>query len=227
MDNNPKGSDMEKIEKLRKELIVHESDPFKPFFEITKSARESQKAEEARRKPLKRKRSRIGKLGWGLLLLLVAGLSWGGYKYFSYRKASQFRQAAEKQEISKMAARYNASSAWREKLEPFDQPRINDVRETLTKDNRPLLLSVYIPHVAGAGKEDQVHFAEFGSPDPEIDFVLECTSQQVSKLRQQFRSDDGTEFAVIAAISSVEETGFDESPFRATGRCLDFLIVKY
>jgi hypothetical protein len=76
-----------------------------------------------------------------------------------------------------------------------------------------------------------VHFAEFGSPDPKIDFVLECTAEQISSLKQQFSADDGTEFAVIATIASVEkpegsESESDDLPFVAKGRCVDFLVVN-
>src|SRR5688572_16788703 len=145
MDDKPNAPDMEKIETLRKEIAEHQSDPFKPFFDITRRERERQAAEDAQRNPARRKRIAIGKFSWVLLLLLVAFLSYGGYKYFNYQKNVRVRKAIERQNISNLVAKYNASTDWRKKLEQLDEPRITDVQDALiTKNNLPLLLSSYI-----------------------------------------------------------------------------------
>jgi hypothetical protein len=212
-----KNSDIERIREIVGET---ESDPYEPFRKAL--------AAYAPESPPQRKKITAGRFRLAILILILGliGVAYGGYEYLGHRRTLEIRKASETKQISNMAAGYNASSAWREKLEQLNQPGINNVRETLTRDGHPLLLSVCVPQIAEIGKGNQVHFAEFGSPDPEIDFVLECSAEQIAKLRQS-GADDGTEVAVIAAITSVEETGSDDSPFLARGRCLDFVVVNY
>jgi len=224
--------DLEKLEKIRKEIQEHRADPLKPFFEILRKARERQAADKAQRNPPQRRGVVLGKLGYALLLVALVGVPVGGYKYFKYQRASALREALKKQNISQMVARYDARTAWREKLESLDEASITDVQELLLiKDHHPLSLSVYIRKFSGSS-DNSAHFVEFGSPDPEIDFILECSTEQIAKLRQSFSTDDGTEYAVIATVASVERPGAsenssDEAPFIARGRCLDFLVVNY
>lgn len=233
MSDEKSEPDLEKLERIRKEIEEHRADPLKPFFEILRKAQEPQDADKAQRNPPQRRGVVLGKLGYALLLVALVGLPVGGYKYFKYQRASALREALEKQNISQMVARYDARTAWREKLESLDdEASITDVQELLSiKDHHPLSLSVYIRKFSGSN-DNSAHFAEFGSPDPEIDFILECSAEQIAKLRQSFSTDDGTEFAVIATVASVEKPGSsenssDETPFIAKGRCLDFLIVNY
>jgi hypothetical protein len=224
--------DLEKLEKIRKEIQEHRADPLKPLFEILRKEQERQDADKAQRNPPQRQSVVLGKLGYALLLVALVGVSIGGYKYFKYQRASALREALEKQNISQMVARYDARTAWREKLESLDEASITDVQELLLiRDHHPLSLSVYIRKFSGPN-DNSAHFAEFGSPDPEIDFILECSAEQIAKLRQSFSTDDGTEYAVIATVASVErpeasENNSDETPFVAKGRCLDFLVVNY
>jgi hypothetical protein len=139
MDEKPHGPDMEKIQKLRKEIAEYQSDPFKPFFDITRSERERQAAEDANAIRRNARGSQSESLAGCFLLLSLALLSYGGYRYFNYQKNVKARQATERQNVSNLVAKYNASTDWRKKLELLDEAPITDVQEALiTKGNPPL-----------------------------------------------------------------------------------------
>src|SRR5882724_1193660 len=120
------------------------SDLFEPFRKALETY--------APQSPAKRARRAIGKRTGAHWILVLVGLTYGGYRYFAHRTVVEARRSAERQDISNMAIRRNAFAVWREKLEQLNKPTVNDVRETLTRDGHPLLLSVGVPQIAEIGK---------------------------------------------------------------------------
>lgn len=163
-----------------------------------------------------------------VLFILLMSITFGIYKYIEYRKNSQLKEALEKEAISKMAARYNAVVNWRQSLEDIENVYSLNVEEALIgKDNRPVLLSVYVRDIVRKAEIHYVLFDESGPPDPEINFNIEFTQEQINRLKELI--DDGSGIAVVASISSVHRLKDSEAldKFVADGKCLDFLPLKH
>jgi hypothetical protein len=163
----------------------------------------------------------------GITILILLGLGLGLYKYLENRNTSQLKQAEEKQAISSMVAKYNAFTEWRAELDNLEDPYTLDIEKVLIReDKRPLLLSVNVGDIKSKDGKVYVNLNEFGSPTPEIQFLLECDSSQVEKMKDRGLD----EFAVVASIKSVskpQSANEDPDTFWAQGQCIDLLPVHY
>ncbi len=167
-----------------------------------------------------------------IIFLIIIGIIYGAYIYFSEMRNSSHKQLEEKQALSKLIAKYSAIDDWRDNLEKLDDVYSIDVENALIrKDNLPLLISGYIQDIVTRDGKHYIYFSEVGSPSPEIIFILEYDSDQTEQLIKQLH--ENNEFTLIASITSVQKSDnalFDSDlsdKFLANGRCVELLNVGY
>ena len=154
--------------------------------------------------------------------------------------------------VSTMVAEHNAVVEWRQALDKegglwLDSTYTIEAEEALIRtDSRPILFFGGINDIVKKGDKYMVYFGDkkwfnfLSSAD--IQFVLECTAQQVDKIMSESKKSFVDRFAVVAKISEVgkvrfqltaSSSGYEEidvelepsNVFIATGHCLDLVFV--
>jgi len=146
---------------------------------------------------------------FGILVLLVAG-------YFISKHQNEKAETIQtQQKISTLAKRYNAVTDWRER---FDEDGIKigkghravyttDIEKALIRnDGRPVLIVGYVFDITKIGDNNYLGIKAFIYPD--LNFLLECQSQQAELVLAQ-PTDDGEFFAVVANVISVSRPAFE------------------
>jgi hypothetical protein len=200
-------------------------------------------------------------IGRIFLLVLVAVLGYwlisGGLQHLSSVAQVQKEKLAKEEEerikaersIADMAKRNKAVAAWPEAFE-----YTIDVQDALIRtDNRPIVFLARIKDVVRASSNNYVCFEGVSDP-PEIQFILDCRSDQIERIMQH-RTDSMEHYAVVARISDLKRvkfqvTGYPEyyhvgdeyegyveaevrleldqpNIFVATGECIELLAVGY
>jgi hypothetical protein len=190
-------------------------------------------------------------------VIVIGGIivGWQECKRYSERKAKSAERAKEestRKAIIELADKYNAVADWKKPLSKIWSDVLDvftmEVEDALLrKDNRPVLFLAQVKDVERKEGAYTVRFwNEFGKM-PQVEFVLDCSDEQVRKITQQQRSQYGSNYAVIAAINKVKKVAFEVTPviegygeethgkieidtsdaFVASGHCIDLLFVEY
>jgi hypothetical protein len=165
--------------------------------------------------------------------------------------AEQARKETTRKAIVELSDKHNAVTDLEEALNKIGHPYFTmEVEEMLLrKDNRPVLFFLSIKDIKRKGDKYLVHFNDYSTVE---DVILECSDEQVRKVRQQkSESEKCGNYAVIAVINRINKVDFvvraspdvewkhdDEQPypvgrievdttdeFMATGSCVDLLFV--
>jgi hypothetical protein len=196
-------------------------------------------------------------------VIVIGGIivGWQVYTKNIERKAKSSEQKAKFAKLAKkesthkaiieLADKHNAVVGWKEPLikKHVDSPFTIEIENALLlKDSRPVLLLAQVKDVERKENAYMVRFTNIFGKDPEIEFVLDCSDEQVRKITQrQSESRDLENYAVITVINKVKkvvafslhpvvtndgEESYSEieidapDKFVATGRCMDLLFVE-
>ncbi len=150
--------------------------------------------------------------------------------------------------IIELADKYNAVVDWSEPLSKIMSPvyTVEIENALLLKDSRPVLFLASVIDIERKENAYMVRFSNDFGEDPQIEFALNCSDEQVRKItQQQSESREWENYAVIAVINKVKKVRFNfvaitegsedsysasirlenSDTFIATGHCLDLVFV--
>ncbi len=188
-----------------------------------------------------------------MLVIVIGGIIfWLLYAENDKSKAKSAERAKKEtthKAIIELANKHNAVVDWKEPLIKIETRVFTmEVEDALLrKDSRPVLFLSQVNDVERKENTYMVRFVNELGRDPQIEFVLDCTDEQVRKItQQQSEFKYSKKYAVVAVINKVKKVAFGVNPvvtsddgekygeieidtpdiFVATGRCVDLLFVE-